>query len=73
MNHHTEAALAAFTVEQFMAAFKVGRTSAYEEISAGRLKTYKVGRRRYISTRAAAEWQSRLEVEAAAAPAEASK
>jgi excisionase family DNA binding protein len=53
----------AFTIAEFSEAFKVGRTTAYEEIAAGRLATYKVGRRRYISAHAAAEWQSRLEAE----------
>jgi hypothetical protein len=54
----------AFTIPQFIDAFKVGRTRTYEEIAAGRLATYTVGRRRYISAHAAAEWQRRLEVEA---------
>lgn len=53
----------AFTVEQFVGVFKIGRTSAYEEISSGRLATYKVGRRRYVSARAAADWQRKLEHE----------
>lgn len=53
----------AFTIPQFIDAFKVGRTRAYEEIAAGRLMTYRVGRRRYISAHAAAEWQRRLEAE----------
>ena len=53
----------AFTIPEFIGHFKVGRTSAYEEIGSGRLKTYKVGRRRYISAHAAAEWQKRLEAE----------
>jgi hypothetical protein len=55
----------AFTIEQFIGAFKVGRTKAYEEIASGRLSTYKVGRRRYISAHAAAEWQRRMEQETA--------
>ena len=53
----------AYTVEQFIGATKVGRTKAYEEIASGRLATYKVGRRRYISAHAAAEWQRKLEAE----------
>jgi hypothetical protein len=53
----------AFTIAEFSDTFKVGRTSTYEEIATGRLATYKVGRRRYISTHAAAEWQRRLEAE----------
>lgn len=54
----------AYTVEQFIGASKIGRTKVYDEISTGRLETYKVGRRRYISARAAADWQRRLEAEA---------
>ncbi|MDI1342419.1 hypothetical protein [Polaromonas sp.] len=53
----------AFTIPEFIGHFKVGRTSAYEEIGSGRLTTYKVGRRRYISAHAAAEWQRKLEAE----------
>lgn len=52
-----------FTVNQFIDTFKVGRTTTYQEIDSGRLKTYKVGRRRYISSHAATEWQRRLETE----------
>ena len=53
-----------FTIAQFSDVFKVGRTTTYEEIAAGRLTTYKVGRRRYVSSRAAVEWQRRLEADA---------
>lgn len=53
----------AFTIPEFIGYFKVGRTSAYEEIGSGRLATYKVGRRRYISAHAAADWQRKLEAE----------
>lgn len=54
----------AFTIPEFIGNFKVGRTSTYEEIGSGRLSTYKVGRRRYISAHAAADWQRKLEAEA---------
>jgi hypothetical protein len=57
--------LQAFTIPEFIGHFKVGRTTTYEEISKGRLATYKVGRRRYISAHAASEWQRKLEAEAA--------
>lgn len=57
----------AFSIPEFLAHFKVGRTTAYQEIGSGRLPTYKVGRRRYISARAAAEWQKRLEAETSGA------
>ncbi|MDO8778500.1 MAG: hypothetical protein Q7K57_59250 [Burkholderiaceae bacterium] len=53
-----------YTINQFIATFKVGRTATYQEIGSGRITTYKVGRRRYISARAAAEWLNRLEEEA---------
>lgn len=59
---------AALTIAEFIGQFKVGRTTAYEEIASGRLSTYKVGRRRYISAHAAAAWQQKLEAESAAQP-----
>jgi excisionase family DNA binding protein len=52
-----------YTFEQFLDVAQVGRTKAYEEIASGRLTTYKVGRRRYISARALDEWQRKLEAE----------
>jgi len=55
-----------FTVNEFLNTFKVGRTLAYEEIKNGRLQTYKLGRKRLISGRAAEEWQRRLEAETSA-------
>lgn len=60
--------LAAYTVPDFIRIFKVGRTTLYEEIASGRLSTYKVGRRRYISAHAAEAWQKRLEEETGVAP-----
>lgn len=53
----------AFTIEQFVDSFNLGRTKVYEEIAAGRLATYQVGRRRYISAQAAATWQQQREEE----------
>ena len=52
-----------YTIPQFIDLFKVGRTTTYQEIRSGRLVTYKVGRRRYITPHAACEWQRRLEAE----------
>lgn len=57
--------LQTFTITQFIANFKLGRTRTYEEIKSGRLATYKVGRNRYISGHAAEEWQRGLELETA--------
>ena len=56
----------AFTVPQFIGAYGVSRNTVYEEIGRGRLASYQLGRRRYISAHAAAEWQKRLEAETAA-------
>ena len=53
----------AFTVKEFEQTHKIGHTKACEEIKSGRLASYKVGRRRYISDRAAEEWQRNLEAE----------
>lgn len=58
-----------YTIRQFIDSYKVGRTITYEEIASGRLATYKVGRRRYISAHAAQEWQRRLEAETSKAVA----
>ena len=53
----------AFSVKEFEQAHDVGHTKTCEEIKSGRLVSYKLGRRRYISTHAAADWQRRLESE----------
>lgn len=52
-----------FTIPEFLSTYKVGRTKVYEEIQTGRLVTYKLGKKRLISGRAAEEWQRRLEAE----------
>ncbi|MEJ8838398.1 hypothetical protein [Ramlibacter sp. AN1133] len=54
----------AYTLKEFAKTHKIGKTKTYEEINAGRLQVYKVGTRTYVSTRAAQEWQRRLEEEA---------
>lgn len=56
--------LRALSIEQFASLYGIGRTRVFEEIKAGRLLTYCVGRRRYISIGAAEQWQRRLEAEA---------
>lgn len=61
----------AYTVKAFCAAYGVSRTTFYAEVGAGRLRTYYVGRCRFVSVAAADAWQSALEAEAisAAGPA----
>jgi excisionase family DNA binding protein len=56
---------AAFSIEDFCKSYSVGKTTAYEEINAGRLHAVKVGRRTLIPEQSASEWlHSRLPVSA---------
>jgi hypothetical protein len=50
----------AMSVQIFCVRFNIGRTKAYEEIKAGRLRARKAGRRTIITTDDADEWLSRL-------------
>jgi excisionase family DNA binding protein len=47
---------AAFSINEFCNSYSVGKTTAYEEISSGRLHAVKVGRRTLIPETSAAEW-----------------
>lgn len=53
-----------YTIEEFKRVYKIGHTKTFQEIKAGRLQTYNVGRRRFISGRAAEGWQQHCEDEA---------
>lgn len=57
----THAPVGAFSIPEFAEAFKIGRSTVYELIEAGELKSFHVGRRRLISFAAAAEWQGKRE------------
>ena len=46
----------AMSVNEFCANYNVGRTTAYAEINAGRLRAVKASRRTLISAQAAREW-----------------
>lgn len=48
--------LRARSIDQFCAAFGVGRTTAYEQIKLGRLRALKVGNRTIITDHDAEEW-----------------
>ena len=50
----------AMSIRTFCKTYDIGRTSAYTEIRAGRLKVRKVGRRTIITADDAEEWLSRL-------------
>jgi excisionase family DNA binding protein len=47
---------AAFSMEDFCNSYSVGKTTVYEEISWGRLRAVKVGRRTLIPLTSADEW-----------------
>jgi excisionase family DNA binding protein len=50
----------AFSVTEFCGRYGIGRTNAYQEISAGRLRALKVGRRTLITQEAAETWLASL-------------
>lgn len=51
----------AYDIKSFCKAYSVSRSFVYLEMAAGRLKSFKAGRRRLISREAAEEWRRRLE------------
>lgn len=53
----------AYRISQFCEVYGLGRTKVHEEISNGRLKSYKVGRARMISYQAAETWQKSYELD----------
>ena len=50
----------AFPIREFCRRYGIGRTVAYKEISAGRLRAVKVGRRTLITQEAAEAWLAML-------------
>jgi excisionase family DNA binding protein len=46
----------AYKINDFCKAYSIGRSTAYEEIGAGRLKTTRIGRSVLISKKAAQDW-----------------
>ncbi|MFA7666365.1 MAG: hypothetical protein WCY32_09625 [Burkholderiaceae bacterium] len=57
--------LQAYSIPQFCDVFGIGRTQVFAEMKAGRLRSYMVGRRRFISAAAANDWQRDREAESA--------
>ncbi len=51
----------AFDILEFFEAYRDGRSTAYEEIRAGRLKIFKVGKLTRISIEAAENWRRQRE------------
>jgi hypothetical protein len=50
-----------YSIKEFCLAYRMGRSSCFQEIKSGRLKSYKRGRSRRISKEAAEAWQTLLE------------
>ena len=50
----------AFSIAEFCRAYGIGRTTAYQEIAAGRLRAVKVGQRTLIASDAAEAWLAAL-------------
>jgi excisionase family DNA binding protein len=46
----------AYSIDEFCDRYRIGRTTAYEEIKTGRLKAVKVGRRTLVTATAAENW-----------------
>ena len=51
----------AFRIPEFCEAYRVGRSTTYEEIREGRLKIFKVGKLTLISVEAAENWRRQRE------------
>lgn len=51
---------AAYTISDFIKAFRIGRTKVYAEISSGRLKAKKAGKRTLILAADADQWAATL-------------
>jgi hypothetical protein len=64
----------AYSIPEFLAACSLGRTFVYQEISAGRLRARKAGRRTLIDVAEARRWFASLErVSASGEPREISR
>lgn len=53
----------AFSPSEFAKKTGLGRTTVYEELNSGRLRSFKVGARRLISSDAIAQWIADREAE----------
>lgn len=48
------------SVREFLDSFRIGRTTFYREVAAGRIRVIKIGRSTRVSREAAAEWLTAL-------------
>lgn len=54
---NTIAQPAAWTIEEWFRHRRLGRTKGFEEIKAGRIRTYRVGKRRFVTRDADQQWE----------------
>ncbi|MCF7984313.1 MAG: helix-turn-helix domain-containing protein [Thiohalocapsa sp.] len=66
MKHTRHIEPVGLSIPDVVQATGLGRSTVYQEIAAGRLKTFKVGRRRLVAPAALTEWAKARESEAAA-------
>ena len=59
-NYTIERIRHAYTIAEFCTVYRIGRTSAYAEINAGRLRAVKVGQRTLILVEDAQKWAAAL-------------
>lgn len=65
-NQACHAGRIALSVPEVMASTRLSRQTVYHELNSGRLRSFKVGKRRLVTPAALADWVARLEREAAA-------
>jgi len=53
---------AAFTINEFLSWARIGRSKAYQEISSGRLKVRKIGRKTLVLRTDAEDWLNSLPI-----------
>lgn len=58
-------ALKVYSVDDIRKVVPLGRTSIYDAIASGALRTFKVGRRRFATVDAVDDWIARMEAEGA--------
>jgi hypothetical protein len=61
----------AYSIPEFCAVYNIGRSKAYEEAKAGRLRVRKIGRASIITHDDAEEWLDNLETISSVDPAKA--
>ena len=62
---HRDVPVVGLSVPEVMASTGLSRQSVYSEINSGRLRSFKVGKRRLVSPTALTAWVTRLEKGAA--------